>query len=282
MSPAPSSLRSAARRLATYAVLGVLVATPPLAEAFAEVGKRLEPVELPVLTGGKAPLVASSSRVNVFLFFRADQDRSIQAIRQLVACEKELGGKGVRFVLVASGSAAPADVQAALAQAGARLTVLLDPGDKLYDALQVRMYPVAGVTDGKGVLQAMEPYRQVEFGDVLRARIRFALGEIDRAALQAALDPAAAPMPGEDPVAKAMRDVKMARKLIEFGQLEAAVKQAQKALEQAPVPEAFPLLAVAYARLGKCADARRALDQAQAALPDSKDLPEARALCAGK
>ncbi len=245
-------------------------------------GKRLEPVELPSLAGGKAPLVASSSRVNVFLFFRADQDRSIQAMRQLVACEKELGGKGVRFVLVASGATPPADIKAALAQAGAAMTVLLDPGDKLYDALQVRMYPVAGVTDAKGVLQAMEPYRQVEFGDVMRARIRFALGEIDHAALDAALDPAAAPMPGEDPVGKAMRDVKMAKKLIEFGQLEAAVKQAQKALEQAPVPEAFPLLSLAYARLGKCADAKRMLDQAQASLPDSKELPEARALCAGK
>jgi len=280
MRPTPS-VRGALGRLAAYAALGVLIATPPLAGAFAEVGGHLEPVELPVLTGGKAPLVAPS-KVNIFLFFRADQDRSIQAIRQLALLEKELGGKAVRFVLVASGSTAPADVKAALAQAGASLTVLLDPGDKLYDALQVRMHPVAGIVDRKGVLQAMEPYRQVEFGDVMRARIRFALGEIDRAALDAALDPAAAPMPGDDPVAKAMRDVKMARKLIEFGQLEAAVKQAQKALEQAPVPEAFPLLSLAYARLGKCSDARRMLDQAQAALPDSKELPEARALCAGK
>ncbi len=278
----PRALCSPAGRLAAYAVVAVLVAVPPMADAFAEVGKKLDPVEMPTLTGGKAPLVAPSSRVNVFLFFRADQDRSIEAIRQLGAVQKEYGSKGVRLVLVTSGSTPAADAKGALSSAGATLPVLLDEGDKLYNALAIRMHPVVGFVDAKGVFEAMEPYRQVEFGDVVRARVRYALGEIDQAALDAALNPAAAPMPGEDPVAKAMRDVKMAQKLVQFGQLEAAVKQAQKALEQAPVPEAFPVLGLAYAKLGRCADAKKALDQAQAALPQNKDLSEARALCAGK
>lgn len=281
MMPTPLR-RTTAARAAAYLLVGAVLAAPPLADAFAEAGKKLDPVELAVLGGGKAPLVAPSSRANVFLFFRADQDRSIDAIRQLAACQKELGGKGARFVLVASAATAPADVKAALASAGASLPVLVDDGDKLYNALQIRMYPVAGIADGKGVLQAMEPYRQVDFGDVLRARVRFALGEIDQAGLEAALNPAAAPMPGEDPVGRAMRDVKMARKLIEFGQFDAAVKQANKALEQAPVPEAFPVLAMAYAKLGRCAEAKKMADQAQAALPQNKDVPAARALCAGK
>jgi tetratricopeptide (TPR) repeat protein len=271
-------------RLPRVIVCGLLcaLATPHLAEAFAEPGQKIDPVELPKVGGGKAPLVASSARVNVFLFFRADQDRSIEAIRQLAACEKELGGKGVRFVLIAPGSTSAADVRSALASAGATLPVLVDEGDKAYDALGVRMHPVVGLADGKGVILAMEPYRQLDFGDVLRARVRFALGEIDRKALDAAIDPAAAPMPGGDPVKKAMRDVKMARQLIEFGQFEAAVKQAQKALEQAPVPEAFPVLGLAYAKMGRCADARRMLEQAQTRVPDSKDIPPAKALCAGK
>lgn len=281
-----SSPRFSRARLATYALAGTLLAAPPLARAlavaFAEAGKKLDPVELPALAGGKAPLVSRSAKVNVFLFFRADQDRSIEALRQLAACDRELGAKGVRIVGVVSGSTPAATVRAAVSAAGASFPVLLDEGDKVYEALQVRMAPVAGVSDGAGVLQAMEPYRQLDFGDVIRARVRFALGEIDRAALEAVLNPAAAPLPGDDPLAKARRDVKMARRLIEFGQLEAAVKQGRKALEQAPIPEAFPVLALAYAKLGRCADAKKMLDQAQAALPQSPELPEARSLCAGK
>lgn len=280
------SRRSSVARLATYALAGVLLAVPPLAEAlavaFAEAGQKVDPVELATLAGGKAPLVSRGARVNVFLFFRAGQDRSVDALRQLAACEKEFAGKGVRVVGVVSGATPAADVKAALSAAGAGFPVLLDEGDKVYEALQVRMAPVAGVSDGAGVLQAMEPYRQLDFGDVIRARVRFALGEIDRAALEAVLNPAAAPLPGDDPLAKARRDVKMARRLIEFGQLEAAVKQGRKALEQAPIPEAFPVLALAYAKLGRCADAKKMLDQAQAALPQSPELPEARSLCAGK
>jgi len=269
-------------RIATYTLVVAMLAVPPLADSFAEPGQKVDPVVLSVLGGGKAPLVSPKARVNVLLFFRSGQDRSIDALRQLAGCERELAPKGIRFVGVISGSASPAEVKAALAAAGATFAVLVDEGDKVYNAFQVRMLPVAGITDGAGVLQAMEPYRQVDFGDVVRARIRFQLGEIDKAALEAAVNPAAAPLPGGDPVKKARRDVKMARKLLELGQLEAAVKQAQRALEQAPVPEAFPVLGLAYARLGRCGEARRMLDQAQAALPASPELPEARALCAGK
>ncbi len=185
--------RRRATRLVRFALLAGLAVAPAFTGAFAEVGRKLDPVELPVVGGGKAPLLGKSARANVFVFVRADQDHSVDAVRQAAACEKELGGKGARVVLVVSGSTAPADVKAMLGSAGASLPVLLDEGDKLYDALQIRMHPVAGFADAKGVLQAMEPYRQVDFGDVVRARTRFLLGELDKAGLEAALNPAAAP-----------------------------------------------------------------------------------------
>ncbi len=260
-------------------VATVLAAVPPEAEAFAEPGTRVEPAELPALAGGKAPVVSRSARANVFVFFRPGQERSLDALRQLVACEKDLAGKSVRWVIIVSDTAPAAQVKADVAASGTRMPVLVDQGDKLYQLLQVRTHPAVGIADAQGVLVGMEPYRQVDFADIVKAHVRFALGEIDRAAMDRALTPEASPLPGGDPVQKSMRDVNMARRLLELGQPEAAVKQAQRALEQAPVPAAFAVLGLGYARLGRCPEARRMLDQAEKTAPQSPELVEARKLC---
>jgi hypothetical protein len=277
MTARPSRLLVLAR---LACVIGtVLAAIPPEAEAFAEPGTKVEPPELPTLTGGKAPVFSRSSRANVFVFFRPGQERSLDALRQLVACEKDLAGKSVRWVIIVSDTAPAGDVKADVAASGSRMPVLVDQGDKLYQALQIRTHPAVGIADAKGALVGMEPYRQVDFADIVKAHVRFTLGEIDRAALDRALTPEASPLPGGDPVQKSMRDVNMARRLLELGQPEAAVKQAQRALEQAPVPAAFAVLGLGYARLGRCPEARRMLDQAEKTAPQSPEIAEARKLC---
>jgi hypothetical protein len=265
--------------------VGALVAVgsvPPGAAAFAEVGTKVDAVDLPALGGGKAPLFTPTAKANVLVFFRADQERSVDALRQLAGCEKELT-QGVRWVAVVSGSAAPADARAAASTAGIRMPVLVDEGDKVYDRLGIRILPAVAIVDGQGVVKAAEPYRQLDFADTVKAQVRFVLGEIDQKALERALDPEASRLPGQDdPVRKAMRDVNMARRLIELGQFQAAVTQAQKALEQAPVPAAFPVLALGYAKLGRCAESARMQAQARKVTPDSADLATARELCAGR
>jgi tetratricopeptide (TPR) repeat protein len=253
----------------------------PPAAAFSEVGTKVEPEELPAAAGGKAALLSPSARANVLVFFRADQDRSIKALRQLAACERELG-KAVHWAAVVPGSASAPEARAAAASAGVQMPVLLDEGDKLLELLQVRLSPAVVITDGKGVLRAVEPYRQLDFGEAVRAQVRFVLGEIDQAALARALNPEVSRLPGEDPIKKAMRDVNMSRRLISLGKYDAAVKQAQKALERAPVQAAYPVLATAYAKLGRCDDAAKALDQARKVAADPKEIAEASALCAGK
>jgi tetratricopeptide (TPR) repeat protein len=263
---------------------GVIAAgfLPPSAVAFAEPGTKVDPVQLPRVGGGRAALLSGAAKVNVVLFFRTDQDRSLEALRQSAGCEKALAGKSVHWAAIVSGSAAPEEAKAVAATAGIQMPVLLDEGDLLYEKLQIRLHPAIAILDANGVVQSIESYRQLDFADVIQARIRLALGEIDQAALDRALNPEVSRLPGDDPAKKAMRDVNLARRLIEVGQFDAAVKQAQHAMEQAPVPAAFGVLGLAYARLGRCPEAKRMLDQAQKATPDSPDIGAARALCPGK
>lgn len=252
------------------AVVAALVAAPAAA-ARAEPGTKLENVELRTLAGGRERLLSTSARANVFVFFRSNQERSLDALRQMAACEKELAGKPIHWAAVVSSSDPPADVSAAVAQAGIRMPVLVDEGDALYDRLGIRLHPMVGIADAKLVLLALEPYRQIEYCEAVKARIRFLLGELDQAGLDKALNPGKSPLPGADPMKKAMRDVHMAQRLLELGNYAESVKFAQRALLVAPVSQAFTVMGKAYAKQGKCAEAARAFEQALKLDPKDRD-----------
>ncbi len=142
------------------------------------------------------------------------------------------------------------------------MPVLIDDGDVLYDKLGIRLHPMVGIVDGKFVLAAMEPYRQLEYCDVIKTRIKILLGEASVADLDKVVNPEKSPLPGADPMKKAQRDVNMARRLYEIGQYHDAVKFANKALEVAPVAHAYTVMGQSYVKLGKCPEATKAFEQA--------------------
>ena len=172
----------------------------------------------------------------------------------MAACQKELAGKSIHWVAVVSSSETPADVQAAVAESGIRMPVLFDENDALYDQLGVRLHPMVGIADAKFQVVAMEAYRQIEYCDIIRTQIKVLLGEATQAQLDATMNPAASELPGADLMKKAMRDVNMARKLIEIGEYAEAVKFAQKGLMVAPVAEGVH---PARARLREARQVRR-------------------------
>jgi tetratricopeptide (TPR) repeat protein len=268
------------RTTTTFALLTLLAALPPLAQARAEPGATLQNVELKTLAGGKAQLLSAKVKANVFVFFRTGQERSVDALKQMAACEKELAGKSIYWAAVVSSSEPAADVQAVVQETGIKMPVLIDEGDVLYDRLGVRLHPMVGIADGKFILAAMEPYRQIEYCDVIKTRIKVLLGEATLADLDKVVNPEKSPLPGADPMKKAQRDVNMARRLYEIGQYKDAVKFANKALEVAPVAHAYTVMGQAYVKLGKCPEATKAFDQALKLDPkESGVVTAAKAAC---
>lgn len=262
------------------ALLTLFVALPPQAQARAEAGTVVANVELRTIAGGKATLLSAKARANVFVFFRTGHERSLDALKQMAQCEKELSGKAIYWTAVVSGSEPPGDVQEVVREAGIKMPVLIDEGDVLYDRLGIRLHPMVGIVDGKFVLATMEPYRQIEYCDVIKTRIKMLLGEASAADLAKIENPEKSALPGADPMKKAQRDVNMARRLYEIGQYTDAVKFANKALEIAPVAHAFTIMGQAYAKLGQCADAAKAFDQAMKMDPkESTVAAPAKAAC---
>ncbi len=267
-------------RLTTpFALLTLLVAFPPPAAARAEAGTLVQNASLRTLAGGTEKLLSPRAKASVIVFVRTGHERSMDALKQMATCQRELAGKPVGWVAVVSSVEPAADVKAMVDEAGLRMPVLLDENDAVYDQLGVRMHPMVAIVDANCRIVAMEAYRQVDYCDIIKTQIRVVLGEATQAQLAAVMNPAATELPGSDPMKKAMRDVNMARRLLEIAEYAEAVKFAQRALLVAPVAEGFTVLGVAYAKLGKCADAQRALDQALKMNPGDKAAQAAKATC---
>ena len=263
-------------------IAALIILSPEWADAVAEPGTMVENVELKTLAGGKEKLLSNKVKANIFVFFRPAQDRSMDALKQMAICEKEFAGKSVRWVALVSSSATAEEVQPMVAESGIKMPVLVDEGDLIYDKLGIRLHPMVGITDAKGKLFAIEPYRQIEYCDIIRTRIQIALGEKTEADLAKIENPEKGALPGADPSKKALRDVNMARRLFEIGQYQKAIDRAKKALEIAPIARGFSLQADAYSKLGDCAQANALADQALKMDPSDKWASDAKAACAGK
>ena len=182
--------------------------------AFAQVqiGGRIENVELTTLEGGKS-LLLSNATANVFVFFKPGQEHSRTTMIHLALCEKEMAAKSVRWVAVVSDRSPKLEVETFVKETGIRMPVLIDAGDALYGKLGVALCPVLGITDQNHKLVAYEYFTKVNFVEVVQARIRHLLKEIDQRELDRVLNPPAAIPSADGDVAH--RRFKLAEKLFQ-------------------------------------------------------------------
>jgi tetratricopeptide (TPR) repeat protein len=253
-----------------------------LAFASVEVGQTVENDELPTLDGRREYLLSRKALANVFIFFRPNQEHSLETLRAMAVCEKEFSGKPVRFVAVVSGSWPRAEVAATVAEAGIQMPVLVDEGDQLYGKLGVRLHPVIGIADDKQKLLDYLPFHKINYCDMVRVRVRRALGEVDQAAVDRVDRPPRALMPNEVPGAQARRQVKLGERFL-AKQPARAAEHARTAIEKQPdLAAAHALLGRALAAQGRCAEALPAFAEALRLDPKSKAAADGQKSCAGK
>lgn len=239
--------------------LDVFAAEP--AQAFREVavGQRLPNRDLPTLDGRKAQFL-TSARANVFVFLRAGHGHCLETLQELAKIEDELRGKAVRLVGIVSDSDDPEEVRAMIRESGVRMPILVDKGDALYGELGVSLHPSIGIADDRQKLVAYQAYRRINLGDILRGRIRLALGEIGEAELQAIIEPAAT----EVAVNRARARVNLAKNLLSAGDVDGAVESARAAVALEPGrSDTHHILAEALAQAGKCEESTREANQAR-------------------
>ena len=260
----------------------LLLALPLGARAWAEPGTPVDNVELPTLAGGRERLLSARAKANLVVFFRTGQERSVDALAQLATCEKAFAGKAVHWVGVVSSSEDPGAVRSMVERSGIAFPVLVDQGDALYDRLGIRLHPMVAVVDARARLESMEMYRQIDYCEIIKARIRFLLGELDRAGLELVLDPPRSSMPGDDIRDVARRDVNLGRRQLKIKQYDKALSSARKALEKAPSAAAFALIGDVYAAQGRCPEALKQYAQALKLDPAEGSALAGQRACAGR
>jgi len=212
---------------------GLLGAVPARAGAHVEVGSKVEDATLDAIAGGREPLFGKAD-VHVLVFFKPGQDRSLDTLKQLAACEKTLAAKPVRLVGLVSSSSPRDEVRAFVRQTGVAMPVLVDEGDQLYGKLEIRQHPVAIVLDQGHRISAVQPYTRLNFCDVVLAQVQFALKEITAEQLARVVEPVKAQMPSDDKSAVAMRHVRLGERYLASGSCALAAKQFDEALALDP------------------------------------------------
>ncbi|HUK65401.1 MAG TPA: tetratricopeptide repeat protein [Anaeromyxobacteraceae bacterium] len=228
------------------------------------VGDSIENVEMPVLGGGKQPLMSSKSLANVIIFFRPHHDHSLDTLKAMAQCEKEFAGKPVHWVAVVSGSYSADEVKATVNESAVKMPVLIDENDALYGRMGVRLHPSVGIANEKFQLVAYEPFLEVNYCDRIRGKVRYALHEIGEAEVAKIDNPQRALMPNDMQGAVANRHVKMGEMYIAMKQPDKAAAEARQILATDPrFAPAHLLLGDALAAQGKCEEAAASYATAQ-------------------
>jgi len=252
------------RRPFAWLIAGVLAAVglPGAASAFSNVaiGDRLDNPRLPQLGGGSAELLSRTATVSLFVFFRPEQDHSLDTLKDLAVLQKELAGKPVRMVAVVSDSWPEEQVRATVREAGFTAPVLIDGQDALYGALGVRLHPVVGLADRHQKLVAYEHFRKINYGEIIRGRIKVMLGEATEADMARVLEPEKATT--GTPQAEARRYYNLARMLWTRKNAEKALEAVKRSLAVVPTAPAWALQGEITAAGGDCTAARPLFDQA--------------------
>ena len=256
-----------------------LTATASSGLGFVAVGTRVPAMELPTPSGETRPLV-DPDRTTVFLFFDPEKPHSLEALHEMAGVQARVGTEDVRWIGILSDRFDPAKAEEAVSGAGVRLQLLLDRNDALYGALEVRLYPTAGVIDPTGVLRAYVPYSSSNFAGALEAHLLHALGRLDDEGLEKALHPHAASVESDN--GKARRHIKLAEMLWKVGRQDKAIEEARRAVENAPdMASAHAVLGDYLARTGRCEEARKALATALELDPGNERAKAAIERCDG-
>lgn len=255
----------------------VLYAVNAGAFARAKIGDVIENVELAALDGAKHPLLTNAT-ANVFVFLKPGQEHTRTTMVHLAACEKEMAGKPVHWVAVVSDRIPRPEVEAAVQQAGLAMPVLIDAGDALYGKLGVVLCPVLGITDQNHKLVAYEYFTKINFAEVLRARLRFLLREIDKQELQRVLNPPGATQGAA--AEKAHRRFKLAEKLFQAKNFDKALINLNESIDlDGTVAAAHALKGRILLAQGNREAARAAFAQALKLDPDNASAREGLQLC---
>jgi tetratricopeptide (TPR) repeat protein len=264
-----------------FALVMTITFLPHASFAFrnVQVGAKLPNARLWSLTGTRSSVLSSKAKINVFIFFRPKQEHSQTALKILTEVCKAFKERSVRCVAIVSDYHDKNIAKEAVRGTGlTNSSTFIDKEDRYYGKLGVSMHPTIGVADGSFTLLAYEPFATTNYFQRIEARIKYALGDIDKKQLRNAVNPPV--MENVDEKSKAQLNFNYAKRLFEMGKLDRAIEQAKHALSKDDqLADAYGLIGLIYATQKKCDKAKPELEKALSLDKNNRTAIKGKQLC---
>ncbi len=269
------------KKIMLFALVAAAITVPKNSLAFRniKVGEKLQNVELNSLAGERVSVLSSEVEVNLFLFFRPNQEHSQTALKILTKVCTQLPWRSVRFIAVVSDYYKSKVIEDAIRKAGwNNASTLIDHDDHFYGELGVSLHPTFGIADSSFTLMAYEPFSEINYFQRIYAHVEYALEDIDIIELEYILNP-----PVEDQTVAtnhASPHLNYARMLVKAGKLDKALEQAKETLAlDDHLANAHSLIGTIYARQNKCGKARPEFDKALAIDRNNQEAIKGKRFC---
>jgi len=139
------------------------------------VGSAAPPVAVKDL-GGKEIRLVFGQRPVVLLFWRTNQNFSLEALKDLEQVSRELSSKGVEVFAIAEGGIPAAAVEGAVKGLHLSYPVYLDPQRKIEEEYGVIVFPSTGIVGPDGRLKFYLPSRNSNYREIILGRLKVELG----------------------------------------------------------------------------------------------------------
>lgn len=178
----------------------------------------------------------------VIIFWRPNHDLSLAALRDLQAVAQAIGVSRFRVLAVDAQRSSLPEVRTSLEDEVISFPVVLDPQRFLYEKVGLIVCPTALLFDAKGVLRFVAVSHPRQFRQVVEARLRFLLGDIDQETMEEQIRPTVHEIPA---------DLAAAWRMYNFGRtLEAENKPAEAVSAYEKAIGHYPALVEAHCALG--------------------------------
>lgn len=229
---------------------------------------------LPRLDGEKTAFDPRAGRVQVILFARPDQPRSLLAAREAAQVRAAIGGEPWDALLIIPGAFEPADIRKLASDAGWKDPILLDPRFEAAGLYGAIVSPATVVVGRDGKVSHSRAGYGFDFEIVLDLEVRFALGEIDRETKEKRLREARGRGPSED---RTSQIIELALRIAREGDLRKADEILEHAVSLSPTSFAVRCArAEILVDLGKAGEALAILEALEKESPQSARVRLAR------
>lgn len=154
-----------------------------------EAGEAAPGFTLRAIGGEPVSLSEFRGSIVVLVYWRTDQERSLQAITDLQGLYGKYRDRGVRIIGISAEVDAKESISAMVRDRGIEFPMLLDSEREVYGAFGIRVYPSTIIIDREGKFAHAIPGHALSYKLQIDGRLRYMLGEISEEELKEYLSP---------------------------------------------------------------------------------------------